>query len=318
MTRVVVFLLYDGVNVLDVSGPLEVFSQPVRNGFAEETEPYRCILASATGGRIHTSAGAVFETVALGSLDEIDTLIVPGGGTQEPALWPLLRERAEAVRRCASVCTAALILARAGLLAGRRATTHWAYVDALRQVDASVRVEGDALYVQDGKIWTAAGISSGIDLALALVADDLGHAVAMRVARQMVVFLHRPCRQSQFSAPLAAQSRDARFAELHAWMSAHLDQDLSVERLADRMAMSPRTFARHYRSANGVTPARAVKALRLEAASRALAEPEASIKRVARYCGFGDEQGMRRAFVEHYGVTPVEWRARFSGVAAAR
>ncbi|WP_028453917.1 GlxA family transcriptional regulator [Chitinilyticum litopenaei] len=309
--RRIVFLLYEQVNVLDVAGPLEVFSQPNRNGFAPFATPYDIVLASLAGGPVATSAGAVFMTVALADVARpIDTLIVPGGQPSAPALTPVLQALAGSVRRLCSVCTGALILAEAGLLAGRRATTHWDYTARLAALGGRIDVVPDALYVRDGAVWTAAGISAGIDLALALVEDDFGHAVAMRIARQMVVFLKRPGGQSQFSQPLAIQSRDARFAGLHAWIRANLHRRLDVGTLAAQMAMSPRSFARHYLAATGQTPARAIAALRLEAAGSQLLAGD-SLKRIAQQCGFGDEQALRRAFLREYGVTPQDYRQRF-------
>ncbi|MBE9608143.1 GlxA family transcriptional regulator [Chitinilyticum piscinae] len=308
--RRIVFLLYAQVNVLDVAGPLEVFSQPNRNGFAPQATPYLITLASLEGGMVPTSAGAEFATKRLDELaGPIDTLIIPGGLPSAPAVAKAAARLAPRVRRVCSICTGALILAEAGLLAGRRATTHWDYTARLAAF-AGVDVVPDALFVRDDAIWTAAGISAGIDLALALVEEDFGHSVAMRIARQMVVFLKRPGGQSQFSLPLAIQSRDARFAELHAWLRANLHLRLDVALLAERMAMSPRSFARHYLAATGQTPAAALASLRLEAAtSRVLAGQ--TLKQIAQTCGYGDEQALRRAFQRAYGITPQEYRQRF-------
>ncbi|WP_432722892.1 DJ-1/PfpI family protein [Jeongeupia wiesaeckerbachi] len=312
MPRHVVFLLYPDVNVLDVAGPLEVFSQPVRNGFALPA-PYRTTLASVSGGPIRSSAGAEFTTVPLASLDrdDIDTLIVPGGQPYDVAVVGALPDWAPRARRLASVCTGALLLAAAGMLAGHRATTHWQYAARLSEIDPRIVVDTDALYINDGKIWTSAGISAGIDLALALVEADLGHAVAMRIAKQMVVFLKRPGGQSQFSAALAAQSRDAGFAGLIAWIAAHPDADLRIDALATRMNMSPRSFARHFVAATGQTPAAAVEALRLDAACRLLTETALPLKRVAVDAGLGDAQTLRRVLLRHRGIGPQDYRARF-------
>ncbi|MBM3116588.1 GlxA family transcriptional regulator [Jeongeupia naejangsanensis] len=308
--RHVVFVLYPDVNVLDVAGPLEVFSQPVRNGFAVPV-PYRTTLASIAGGLVRSSAGAEFATVPLASVTDIDTLIVPGGQPSAPAVSAALRDWQPRVRRLASVCTGALILAAAGVLAGRRATTHWQYAAQLQAIDPSITVDTDAIYINDGMLWTSAGISAGIDLALALVEADLGHAVAMRIAKQMVVFLKRPGGQSQFSAALAAQSRNAGFAELIAWIAAHPDADLRVDVLAERMNMSPRSFARHFVAATGQTPAAAVEALRLDAACHLLTDTALPLKRVALDAGLGDTQTLRRVLLRHRGVNPQDYRARF-------
>ncbi|SMC21017.1 Transcriptional regulator GlxA family, contains an amidase domain and an AraC-type DNA-binding HTH domain [Andreprevotia lacus DSM 23236] len=316
MSRLIVFVLYDAVNVLDVAGPVEVFSQPCRNRPAGSAEPYRIVLVSEHGGAVRTSAGVQMQTEPLAMLAgaAIDTLIVPGGIEAYPALLPIAAMAAQLApqaRRIASVCTGAVILAHAGLLAGRRATTHWRYVQQLRDADASVQIEANALYVQDGPLWTSAGISAGIDLALGLIEADLGHNAVMAVARQMVVFIKRPGGQSQFSAPLAAQSADAQFADLHAWMAAHLNQDLRVEVLAEQAHMSPRSFARHYTARTGNTPARAVELMRLEAASQLVLESDLPLKRIAAQCGFGDEQTLRRVFQRQLDATPQEYRERF-------
>ncbi|AOY01072.1 GlxA family transcriptional regulator [Jeongeupia sp. USM3] len=310
MTRHVVFVLYPDVNVLDVAGPLEVFSQPGRNGFVTPA-PYRTTLASVDGGPVRSSAGAEFATVKLDSLAGIDTLIIPGGQPSAPAVSKALHAWVPQVRRVASVCTGALILAAAGVLTGRRATTHWQYAAQLQAIDPGIAVDTDAIYINDGPVWTSAGISAGIDLALALVEADLGHAVAMRVAKQMVVFLKRPGGQSQFSAALAAQSRDAGFAELIAWITAHPGADLRVDVLAERMNMSPRSFARHFVAATGQTPAAAVEALRLDAACRLLTETALPLKRVALDAGLGDAQTLRRVLLRHRGVNPQDYRQRF-------
>ncbi|WP_211251691.1 GlxA family transcriptional regulator [Andreprevotia chitinilytica] len=316
MAKRIVFLLYDDVNVLDVAGPVEVFSQPCRNRVPGTLEPYQITLVSAAGGPVRTSSGVTMWTEPMAALvgERIDTLIVPGGVEAMSAVANVAKtvlSLAPQARRIASVCTGAIILATAGLLAGRRATTHWRYVGHLSAADATVQIENDAIYVQDGPIWTSAGISAGIDLTLALVEEDLGHAAVMEIARQMVVFIKRPGGQSQFSAPLLAQASDAEFADLHAWIAVHLMEDLRVERLAERVHMSPRSFARHYAARTGMTPARAVETLRLEAACQRLTETEASLKRIAAACGFGDEQTLRRVFQRKLGLNPLQYRERF-------
>jgi transcriptional regulator GlxA family with amidase domain len=224
------------------------------------------------------------------------------------------------------VCTGAFYLAAAGLLDGRRATTHWRDAPHLAQRFPSVQVDADPIFIRDvgrregeGVVWTSAGVTAGIDLALALIEEDLGHAVAMQAARRLVVFMKRPGGQSQFSAALAAQaSANGPFDALHSWMAAHLRDDLSVERLAERIRMSPRTFARRYVDEVGRTPAKTVSALRLEAASRALAESRRPLKRIALDCGFGSEQNLRRAFLRRFGVLPLDYRERFMSASPPR
>lgn len=316
--RLIVFLLYDNVNVLDVTGPLEVFSQPCRMVDAAKA-PYRILVMSMTGGAVRTSSGLSLITEPLSALEaeEVDTLIIPGGGHSflpfaPPSVVDWIASMAPRVRRLCSVCTGAFALAQAGLLAHRRATTHWLASDELRRVEPLVRLERDAIYVCDENIWTSAGVSAGIDLALALMEADLGHGLAMQVARRMVVFLKRPGGQSQFSVPLIKQTADDSFSELHAWMASHLRDDLCVEVLAEQVNMTARTFARTYVSKMKRTPARSVEAMRLEAACSLLEISQMPLKRIASECGLGNEQNLRRAFVRQFGINPLDYRARFS------
>ncbi len=303
---------------------------------------YRTTVASIDGGVLQTFPGLPVVTERLDSLDAqpIDTLIVPGVPidehcTLQPELVAWIRRNAPRARRICSVCTGAFYLAAAGLLDGRRATTHWREAAHLARRFPNVHVDADPIFIRDAGsgarshehssttpresvVWTSAGVTAGIDLALALIDEDLGHAVAMQAARRLVVFMKRPGGQSQFSAALAAQaSAGGPFDALHSWMAAHLRDDLTVERLAERARMTPRTFARRYVDEVGRTPAKTVSALRLEAASRALAESRRPLKRIALDCGFGSEQNLRRAFVRRFGVLPLDYRERFMSAAAA-
>jgi transcriptional regulator GlxA family with amidase domain len=227
-----------------------------------------------------------------------------------------VRQRAGAARRVVSVCTGAFLLAEAGLLDGRRAVTHWTRCKALAERYPAIQVEPDPIFVRDGPVWTSAGVTAGIDLALALVEADLGQAAALAVARHLVVFLKRPGGQAQFSAALTLQGLEGlvenRFGRLHAWIAEHLADDLSVPALAREAGMSLRSFAGHHREATGVTPAEAVERLRLEAARRVLIETSLPVKRVAARCGLGSEETMRRTFLRHLGVNPQDYRSRFS------
>jgi transcriptional regulator GlxA family with amidase domain len=294
---------------------------------------YRTTVASIDGGILRTFPGLPIVTERLDSLDDqpIDTLIVPGvpvdeHGTLQPELVAWIRRHAPRARRVCSVCTGAFYLAAAGLLDGRRATTHWRDAARLARRFPNVHVDADPIFIRDagrhagdGVVWTSAGVTAGIDLALALIEEDVGHAVAMQAARRLVVFMKRPGGQSQYSAALAAQaSANGPFEALHGWMAAHLRDDLSVERLAERTRMSPRTFARRYVDEVGRTPAKTVSALRLEAASRALAESRQPLKRIALDCGFGSEQNLRRAFLRRFGVLPLDYRERFMSAVAPR
>lgn len=248
----------------------------------------------------------------------IDTLLVAGGmpgvktAEDDAELVSWLRSAAGRSRRVGSVCNGALLLARAGVLDGRRATTHWAACAELRRRYPHVTVDGDPIFVRDGHVWTSAGVTAGIDLALALVEDDLGSAVALEIARWLVLFLQRPGGQSQFSAQLTAQRAERRpLRELQAWITDNVAVDLRVEVLAERACMSPRHFARAFRHEVGVTPAAYVETARVEIARQALIDTDASIDAVAGRCGFRTPETMRRAFHRRLGVGPADYRARF-------
>jgi transcriptional regulator GlxA family with amidase domain len=316
----VVLLAYDGMNLLDLAGPLQALTTANRSVAAGAAARYETVVASGNGGTIVTSAGLPIVTTAVSSLAAlaIDTLIAPGGCWGKDYEVPLIlrdfiAERAGSVRRLCSVCTGAFLLAAAGQLDGRRVATHWAWLDKLRGRHPTLEVDADKIFIRDGALWTSAGVSSGIDLTLALIEEDFGSRVAIEAARQMVVFMKRAGGQSQFSVPLLAQSRDHGFVELHGWMAAHLTSDLSVVRLAERAAMAPRTFARTYAAKVGRTPAKTVELMRLEAACRALEETDLPLKTVAARAGYADEQQLRRAFQRQMGTNPATHRARFSG-----
>ena len=258
----------------------------------------------------------------VGGKERIDTLILPGGaGVHDAAndkkIVDWIRRHVSAARRIASVCTGAFLLAEAGVLSGLRATTHWKFCSRLQHEYPDIAVDPDPIYMRNGRIWTSAGVTTGIDLSLALVQEDLGRKLAMQVARHLVVFLNRPGGQSQFSATLAAQAAAAdgnapnRFAPLHDWIAENVAGDLRVERLAEQAGMSPRTFARIYAAKMGLTPARMVEKIRIEAARRILEETDTPIKRIASMCGFRQEERLRRAFARQVGTTPAEYRQRF-------
>ncbi|MFJ3046635.1 GlxA family transcriptional regulator [Herbaspirillum chlorophenolicum] len=319
----VVVLAYEGMNLLDLSGPLQVFA--TTNRLAGEAGPYRLHVVSASGGSIVTGAGLPVATQSLAALDAelesgagIHTLISPGGSTGETfvtdaALVQWIRRRAPQAQRVCSVCTGAFHLAEAGVLDGLRVTTHWNWAAELQRQYPRLEVDAEPIFIRQGRIWTSAGVTAGIDLALALVEQDCGHKQAIATARQLVMFIKRPGGQSQFSIPLASQSAGAgRFVELHAWIAAHLGDDLRVENLAGYVNMSPRTFARVYVAELGRTPARTVELMRLEAARRALEETSLPLKRIATDAGYGEEQNLRRVFQRQLGVSPAQYRERFS------
>jgi transcriptional regulator GlxA family with amidase domain len=313
-------LAFPDVQLLDVAGPLQVLA--VANDEAAKRHaaaPYRVRVIAPDGAQIRATSGLAFATEPLPDPAEpVDTLMVAGGqGVMRAAgdarLVDWLRARAGAARRTASVCTGAFLLAEAGLLDGRRAVTHWEYCDLLGRRHPAVTVERDPIFIRDGPVWTSAGVTAGIDLSLALVEEDLGRAIALGVARYLVMFLKRPGGQAQFSAALSLQSTDDHFAGLHDWLAGHLAEDLPLKRLAEQARMSERTFLRRYRDATGLTPVRAIERLRVEAARQLLAETRLSAKRIAARCGFGSEETMRRSFVRLQGVSPQDYRQRFGG-----
>jgi transcriptional regulator GlxA family with amidase domain len=323
--RLIAVLAFEGVQLLDVAGPVQTFA------FANEIRkdargaPYRIVVVSRRGGPICTSSGLPLLTRPIAratAKERIDTLIVPGGSGVHDALMDArtvdwVSRQPSRVRRIASVCTGAFLLAEAGILGGRRATTHWRACGHLQQRYPDIRVDSDPIYLRDGRIWTSAGVTAGIDLSLALVQEDLGRKAAMQVARLLVVFLNRPGGQSQFSAPLEAQTAAANgnapnhFAQLHGWIAEHLSCDLRVERLAEHAGMSPRTFARVYAAKIGLTPARMVEKIRIEAVRRSLEATDMPIKQIAAASGFGNEERLRRAFARQVGTTPADYRRRF-------
>jgi len=321
----VVLLAYDQMNLLDLSGPLQALATAGRSTSIERQPLYETVVASVDGGLVTTGSGLQVMTVALATLDRvaIDTLIAPGGCKGDafhapPALVAWIAQRAATVRRLCSVCTGAFLLAAAGQLDGRRVATHWDWVARLGDLYPDIQIDADKIFIHDGNIWTSAGVSAGIDLTLALIEDDYGHQVAIDTARQLVMFIKRSGGQSQFSVPLAAQAHDdGRFAALHAWIAAHLGDDLCVERLAEQANMAPRTFARVYAAKLGRTPAKTVEAMRMEAACRALEDTDLPLKRIALAAGYGDEQALRRAFQRQLGVSPTAYRSRFSAHADA-
>lgn len=308
-------MAFPGVQILDVTGPSEVFSLADRfAGGAYSLEllaPHSGPLASSSGMRL----------VADGSLaargGRIDTLVVAGGegvpeAERDEPLIAWLRSAARRSRRVASVCNGAFLLARAGLLDGRRATTHWAACRELARRYPSIQVELEPIFVRDGNVHTSAGVTAGIDLALALVEEDLGARVALDVARALVLFVRRPGGQAQFSTSLAGQLAErSSLRELQAWIADHLDEDLSVAALAEHAFMSPRNFARVFRREVGVSPASYVESLRVERAKLLLESTALGIHEVGRRCGFGTVETLRRAFARNLGVSPGEYRQRF-------
>ncbi|WP_438302824.1 GlxA family transcriptional regulator [Streptomyces sp. HUAS TT11] len=315
--RTLLVVLFDEVQSLDVTGPVEVFAG------AEACCPgtYRLVTASLDGAPVRSSSGlTLVPDLALADAPAADILLVPGGrGTRspDPRLVDWLCEHGRGVGRLVSVCTGAILLARAGLLNGRRATTHWAYCDTLARHHPEIDIDPDPIYVRDGHVATSAGVTSGIDLALALVEEDLGRETALTIARHLVVFLRRPGNQAQFSAQLAAQTaRREPLREVQQWITEHPGDDLCVESLAARARLSPRHFARAFRAETGTTPGRFVDRVRLEHARRLLEDTADGVEEISRASGYGTPEAMRRAFVKALGAAPAEYRRRFRPVPA--
>ncbi len=319
--RRVAIVAFPGVTLLDISGPAQVFAE--LQEIELPTATYSLSYLSASGGLVPTDVGMMVDTAPISGVrpHQVDTLVIPGG----PGIWQLrqdatlmnwILEVLPKARRVASVCLGAFVLAWAGALDGKRAATHWRYCPRLAENFPSIRVEPNAIFVRDGRVWSSAGVSAGIDLALAMIEEDFGHTTALDIARRLVVFLKRPGGQSQFSTVLAAQASDVegRFSALHAWIIENIASDLKVETLAEKAGMSPRTFARAYASRTGMTPANGVEALRVETARLLLESSQISgVVEVAQRAGFGDDERMRRAFMRHLGISPSEYRNRFAG-----
>ena len=307
--RAIGVLIFPDFQLLDAAGPIAVFDIAAR-----ECPPpsYRLRVIARTAGPVTSSSGVELIAQTF-SDDPLDTLIVAGGsGSREVSACPqtlaFIRAAAARAKRIASVCTGAFILAAAGLLDGRRATTHWGRAAELARAFPLVNVEPDRIFIRDGQVWTSAGVTAGIDLALALVADDLGEAVAKRAAQQLVVYYRRPGGQSQFSALLEADRPGSRFSPVLGWARERLDERLSVERLADHAAMSPRHFARAFTGETGTTPAKAIERLRLEAARERVESSAEPIETIAIHAGFRDPERMRRAFLRAFGQPPQALR----------
>jgi len=311
MPRRVAFLLFEDFQLLDAAGPIAAFE------IAERYQPgsYQLRVIARRRGAISSSSGASMNAVGLPAPGSVDTLVIAGGQGTRPAsrdatLVSFVARCGAQARRVASVCSGAYILAATGLLDGRAATTHWTRTQDFSRRFPKVKLEPDRIFIKHGKFWSSAGISAGIDLALALIADDLGETVARQVAQQLVVYYRRPGGQSQFSALLELERADGRFASLLDFVRGNLRDRLSVEDLAARACMSPRNFARAFQSETGTSPAQAVMRLRAETARAQLESGRHSVQAVASTCGFGDPERMRRAFVKLFGRPPSALRLR--------
>lgn len=326
-SRTIVLVAFADAEVLDITGPFEVFNfanlNLQRNGISDRPV-YSIKLLAERAGPVKTLSGLQILAEDMNAYpdDEIDTLVIPGGDIENAVankkLIDWIKTTAPKARRVVSVCTGAFLLAEAGLLNGRKATTHWHYCAQLSKSYPAVQVEPDQIFIKHGQVYTSGGITSGIDLALALVEEDWGRELALFVARFMVVFLKRPGNQSQFSTYLTNEaSHRPDIRDLQAWIIDHAADDLSVETLAKRMAMSPRNFARLFASETGMTPAKYVEMVRIDRARNLLETSDLGMEWIAESTGFKDAERMRRAFLRQLDVNPQNYRQRFSRAAAA-
>jgi transcriptional regulator GlxA family with amidase domain len=324
----VVVVVFDGVQTLDVSGPCEVFAgaNQVLDATGSTAPRYALHVVSAGGGTVTTEAGLGLVASDLASTDEldVDTLLLPGGAgvhaaAADPALVDQVRAVAARARRTVTVCSGTFLAAAAGLLDGRRVTTHWARAERLRRQYPAIEVDADPIYVRDGDVWTSAGVTAGIDLALALVEDDHDARTAQTIARWLVMFLRRPGGQTQFATGVwAPRADDEPVRRAQTLIELHPADDHRVDRLAARVGMSERHFIRRFTSGTGTTPARYVSEVRLDAARRALEETDDTLEAIARRCGFGTGETLRRTFARRLGVSPDAYRRRFATVSTTR
>ena len=315
----IVIVGYDDITSLDLTGPLEAFSSAFLEDSNGNPQPCYKVTIAALGARTFNSESGLRMTATcfLSSLRHMDTLLVPGGhglrlSPSGPELADWISRRAGGIRRIASVCTGIFAVAPTGLLDGRRVTTHWRFANELANRFPALKIDANALYIRDGKFYTSAGVTAGIDLSLALIEEDFGPQVALAVARELVVYMKRPGGQEQFSEPLKFQVASAsRFADLTAWIVGHLDKDLSVEVMAEHMNFCPRQFSRRFKLEFNSSPAAFVQRLRLDEARKRLSVPGCIVERVADSVGFRDPDSFRRAFMQRFGVAPSHYRGRF-------
>jgi transcriptional regulator GlxA family with amidase domain len=324
--KTIVFLAAPNTQILDVAGPFQVFVRAAELFVREHPghdRPYNVLLASTSRRKpVTTNCGLVLTgTETFRTLrGPIDTLLIAGGrgldqAARDPELLSWLRKVSQRVRRIGSICTGAFLLAAAGLLDGKHATTHWKWAAELARRYPHTTIDPDPIYIRDGNTYTTAGVTAGMDLALALVEEDLGSPLALKVARELVLYLRRAGGQSQFSTALSLQASDRKqIQEVRSWVVDHLDEDLPVEKLAAKAGMSPRNFARTFLKDTGTTPARFVERLRVEAARRRLEESRDKLEKIANDCGFGSITTLRRSFLRALHVPPADYRNRFTGL----
>lgn len=323
--RLIVMVLFEHVYLLDVTGPAEVFSLLQRE--MDEPTGYEVVLAAATLAPVMTSAGVrVLPDTTFADLAprRIDTLVVPGAvevdaqrrvrAVVAPSVVVSVRALAGHTRRLASVCVGAHVLAAAGLLEGRRATTHWSTAQQLADEHPEVKVDADPIFIRDRDVWTGAGLTACLDLALALVADDFGERLALRVARQLVMFLKRPSGQSQFSASLEPASKTRRMDALRHYIMRCIGKPMSIAELAEQAHVSDRQLTRIFKTELNMTPAAYIESVRVEMARNRLETTDEPLERIATTCGFNTTDTLNRAFRRTLGTTPAEYRSRFRTV----
>lgn len=320
LLRNIYFITFPGFQILDVTGPMETFSKANE---VSGTPQYNLILLAENSGPVQSNgpvnlnADRSYASLSEHELNNIDTLVISGGdgiqiAIEDNAFIEFIKRASQNARRVVSVCTGAFVLAHAGLLENRRCTTHWDAAEQLAQMFPTINVDSDAIYVQDGKFWTSAGVTAGIDLSLALIEEDLSKEVALEIARRLVVYMMRPGGQAQFSAQLKFQRpRPGKISVLLDWIENNHTQDLSVVALAQRCAMSERHFARRFTEEIGVTPAKFVEHSRLDHARRLLEQSSLSIEKIAHASGFGSAEILRRTFQRHLHLAPADYRQRF-------
>jgi transcriptional regulator GlxA family with amidase domain len=322
-TRHIVIIAPPNTSILDIAGPSEVFSKAtdyIKNYIHQNDGGYTLhVLSTQTSNIVNTSAG--LPIVCEGDIKsinyEIDTILVSGIPnapvnmvSKEILNW--LKETSKTIRRMGSICAGAFILAEAGILNGKKATTHWRVCDKLAKCYPEVKVDSDPIFVKDGNVYTSAGISTGMDLSLAMVEEDYGRDIALAVARQLVLYLKRPGNQSQFSSILTHQKVDHQpIREIQEWIQEHLDEDITVEILAEKASMSARNFARVFMRESGITPAKYIEKLRLETARRRLEETKLTLDEISNECGVGNADALRRMFLRHMKTTPSDYRRSF-------
>jgi transcriptional regulator GlxA family with amidase domain len=320
MGHLIDFILFPDALGLDVTGPLEVFNtaSAISEHVPGKETKYAFRFVAAESGAVRLSSG--LEIIADATFEEerpADTLVVPGGigvahALRDSIFIAYIRKQARRVKRILSVCNGTFILAEAGLLDGKAATTHWMVAAEFANRYPQVHLTSDAIFTVDGNIYTSAGVTAGIDLALAVVEEDCGLSTALEVSRLLVLYLRRPGSQSQFSAPLKAQqAAGEQFSKLYRWLENNLDQPVSVEKMADYSAMSPRHFARVFKTTTGMTPATFLETLRLDRARALMTAGNQSLDSIAQASGFGREERLRRAFIRRFDVTPSQYRLHF-------